>query len=78
MSNVKNSYNGIRRIRKGCKLEKLNCFVLKRPLRTIAKAVADEYEIESPPIKNWTWKIIFTFYNFYKILPYPKPTQVRK
>jgi len=59
MSNVKNSYNGIRRIRKGCKLERLNRFVLKRPLRTMAKAVADEYKIESPIIKKWTRKIIF-------------------
>jgi len=48
MSNVKNSYNGIRRIRKGYKLERLNRFVLMRPLRNIAKAITDEYIIESP------------------------------
>jgi hypothetical protein len=42
MSNVKNSYNGIRRIRKGYKLERLNRFVLMRPLRSIAKAITDE------------------------------------
>lgn len=62
MSNEKNFYNEIRRIRKGCKYERLNRFVLKRPLRTIAKAVADEYKIESPNIKNWTKKIIFILY----------------
>ena len=59
MSNVKNSYNGIRRIRKGYKLERLNRFVLMRPLRTIANAIADEYKIESPNLKVWTRKIIF-------------------
>jgi hypothetical protein len=59
MSNVKNSYNGIRRIRKGYKLERLNRFVLMRPLRNIAKAITDEYIIESPIFKKWTRKIIF-------------------
>ena len=49
MSNVKNSYNGIRRIRKGYKSERLNRFVLMRPLRTIATAIADEYKIENLP-----------------------------
>jgi len=42
MSNVKNSYNGIRRIRKGFKFERLNRFDLMRPLRIIAKAITDE------------------------------------
>jgi len=87
MSNVKNSYNGIRRIRKGYKLERLNRFVLMRPLRNIAKAITDEYIIESPIFKKWTRKIIFIllFFNLYNnklyllnfILPYPKPTHVR-
>jgi len=62
MSNVKNSYNGIRRIRKGCKFERLNRFVLMRPLRTIAIAMADEYVIESPIIKKWTRKKIFILF----------------
>ena len=44
MSNVKNSYNGIRRIRKGCK-ERLILFVLMRPLRNVAIATTDEYII---------------------------------
>jgi len=46
MSNVKNSYNGIRRIRKGCK-ERLIHFVLMRPLRDVAIATTDEYIIEN-------------------------------
>ena len=62
MSNVKNFYNEIRRIRKGCKYKRLNQIVLKRPLRTIAKAVADEYKIENPKIKKWIRKIIFLSY----------------
>jgi len=57
MSNVKSSYNGIRRIWKGCKWERFNRFVLMRPLRTIANAIADEYKIESPNLKVWTRKI---------------------
>jgi hypothetical protein len=47
MSNVKFFYNEKGRIRKGCKLERLNRFVLNRPLRTTVKAVADEYKIET-------------------------------
>jgi len=46
MSNVKNSYNGIRRIRKGCK-GRLILFVLMRPLRNVAIATTDEYIIEN-------------------------------
>ena len=30
-----------------------------RPLRTIAKAMADEYKIESPIFKKWARKKIF-------------------
>ena len=48
MSNVKRSYNTSRRIRKGCKLERLIRFVLMRPLRTKTKVLADEHIIESP------------------------------
>lgn len=61
MSNVKNSYNGIRRIRKGFKLERLNRFVLMRPLRIIAKAITDEYFLENPIIKKWIRKIILIY-----------------
>jgi hypothetical protein len=46
MSNVKRSYNTSRRIRKGFK-ERVNHFDLMRPLRIIAKAMTDEYKIES-------------------------------
>lgn len=47
MSNVKRSYNTSRRIRKGFKKERLIHFDLMRPLRIIAKAMTDEYKIES-------------------------------
>jgi len=59
MSNVKNSYNGIRRIRKGFKLDRLNHFDLMRPLRIIATAITDEYKIESPKLKKRIRKKIF-------------------
>ena len=54
MSNVKNSYNGIRRIRKGCK-ERLILFVLMRPLRNVTIVTTDEYIIEN--------YLIVLFYN---------------
>ena len=43
-----------------------------RPLRTIAKAMADEYKIESPIFKKMDQEK-----NIFK-LPYPKPTQVHR
>lgn len=59
MSNEKRSYNTSRRIRKGYK-ERLNHLMLKRPLRSKTKVLADEYEIESPNTQNGrTRKIIF-------------------
>jgi len=61
MSNVKFFYNEKGRIRKGCKLERLNRFVLKRPLRTTVKVVADEYKIETSIIRGR--KKIFIFKN---------------
>jgi hypothetical protein len=51
MSNVKRSYNTSRRIRKGFKKERLIHFDLMRPLRIIAKAMTDEYKIETSYIK---------------------------
>lgn len=70
MSNVKRSYNTSRRIRKGCKLERLIRFVLMRPLRTKTKVLADEYIIESPI--NWTRKIILyillVYYKYNKFI----------
>lgn len=86
MSNVKNSYNGIRRIRKGYK-ERLILFVLKRPLRDVAIATTDEYIIENylnirkfELFYNQEINIIRIGENknfFQFLLPYPKPTQVR-
>jgi len=57
MSNVKRSYNTSRRIRKGCKFERLIRFVLMRPLRTKTKVLADEYIIENPFIKKMEQEI---------------------
>ena len=68
MSNEKRSYNTSRRIRKGYK-ERLNHLMLKRPLRYKTKVLTDEYEIESPKMDQE---------NNILLLPYPKPTQVRK
>lgn len=74
MSNVKRSYNTSRRIRKGYK-ERLNHLMLMRPLRYKTKVLTDEYVIESPfPLRGGTRKIILFFF----LLPYPKPTQVRR
>ena len=70
MSNVKRSYNTSRRIRKGYK-ERLNHLMLMRPLRYKTKVLSDESKLESPQkIKDQENNIF--------LLPYPKPTQVRK